>query len=71
MKSVHACVYKFLSLSTSKAIHIYKMKIPYLWMYKPHFFWQEFTLQNWSVAYTRNIIFLIEKLDPPKTAVIL
>jgi hypothetical protein len=31
----------------------------YLRVYKPHFlFWQELTLQNWNVAYTRNIMSL-------------
>jgi hypothetical protein len=29
--------------------------VPYLSVYKPHF-WQEFTLQNWDAAYTRNIV---------------
>jgi hypothetical protein len=30
--------------------------VPYLRICKPHFFWQEFTLQNWGAAYTRNIM---------------
>jgi hypothetical protein len=25
-------------------------------VYKLHFFWQEFTLQNWDAAYARNIM---------------
>jgi hypothetical protein len=31
------------------------MQLPYLRVYKPHF-WREFTLQNWGAAYARNII---------------
>jgi hypothetical protein len=30
--------------------------MPYLRVCKPHFFWQEFTLQNWGAAYARNIV---------------
>jgi hypothetical protein len=31
-------------------------QFPYLRVYQPHFFLQEFTLQNWGAAYAWNIM---------------
>jgi hypothetical protein len=39
--------------------------LPYLRVYKPHFFWQEFTLQNWGAAYARNIVLLTTEPATP------
>jgi hypothetical protein len=39
------------------------LSLPYLRVYKPHSFWQEFTLQNWGAAYKRN---LKKYLDTPR-----
>jgi hypothetical protein len=35
----------------------WNLGIPYLHVYEPHFFGQEFTLQNWGAAYTQNMFF--------------
>jgi hypothetical protein len=34
-------------------VELYVNMIPYLRLYKPHF-WQEFALQNWGAPYTQN-----------------
>jgi hypothetical protein len=43
------------------------VNIPYLSVYKPHIFWQEFTLQNWGAAYTLNL----KNLEPPRKTIII
>jgi hypothetical protein len=35
---------------------IMNLSTPYLHVYKPHFFSQESTFQNWGAAYTGNIM---------------
>jgi hypothetical protein len=41
-----------------QSLNVYTLLIQeyilYLRVYKPHFFWQELTLQNWGAAYTQN-----------------
>jgi hypothetical protein len=45
----------FHNINSDFEINLHELlSILYLRVYKPHFFWQEFTLQNWGAAYTRN-----------------
>jgi hypothetical protein len=48
-------VHQIIFRSISGEFHYFGKLIPYLHVYKPHF-WQKFTLQNWDAAYARNII---------------